>query len=325
MILLTTGCDQFQGLIGKKNSIASVPERTEYKIGKTGIELEFIKNIPPSEVLEESSIQVGVKVHNNGAYKVRDGKLALHRLNPKLLVEEPGELLVNVPILDIYKQELEGKSKFNPEGAFYNAFFNLKAGKIALEKRYEDVQFTVIACYKYNTEASVDICINPNIFDAETIVEKVCDANQKHSLSAGQGAPIEVTSVDQKTTKSIGDRIKTTFEIEINNVGGGMVKSYDSYAKSCGGTTSVDDVSKLVDTDAVVILKDISFSRYTKGDMDCSPKDTLQMKKGEKNKIVCSIDVEKEQSAYTTPLKIELEYGYVNQKTGSVKIMQMPK
>ena len=173
IVFSVIGCDKLKSMVpGRKTDASSIPVRTDYRTGKKGLELDTLKNAPPSEVMEEDDFQIGIKVQNKGAYKLTEGKLALHRLKPKLILAE-GEQLTNIEIKDPYEAELEGKNRFNPEGTFYNKFFKVKAGEIATEKRYDDAQFTVIGCYKYKTEASVDICINPHLYETETVVEKV--------------------------------------------------------------------------------------------------------------------------------------------------------
>lgn len=162
-------------------------------------------------------------------------------------------------------------------------------------------------CYYYTTFAAPLVCIDP---DPYSDVRKVCNPRQL-SFSGSQGAPVAITSIEQEA----GPR-SSTFRINIQNVGRGEV--YDPGQLQKCSPYIADRVSPRDKN--VVVLGDIRIGNQRL--IDCTPKGVIRLQNG-RGTITCNYPYEYRgmQSAYETPLYIELWYGYseTEQRTLNIK------
>ncbi|MCH8003395.1 MAG: hypothetical protein IH934_02090 [Nanoarchaeota archaeon] len=224
---------------------------------------------------------------------------------------------------------LQPASEINPKGGFDSTEFEgkIKADKIIVDQ-YDPV-ILATACYPYFTKASPTVCIDP--FPFEHREEKVCEIGSV-TLSS-QGAPIAVTKVEQEAATG-----KIQFKIHIKNVGDGDV---------IWNKDTSEDISKL---DGLLnrcsplgggILKRKDFDRVQLesikiGNVDmfkerkCSPfadgtDNIVKLFNGE-GFVICTLNVRdlgSIQSAYTSPLNIELRYAYRSTISKQIKISKL--
>ncbi len=194
-----------------------------YFTGKEGVVAKFLDGSPPETVYVGKQFQVALDVENKGAYDT----------TPYAFFVGFDEKLLNIPKSFSGIGELKGKSKRRPQGdrklvrvgTSYTP--NLPDNTDLLQ----DIPIKLILCYSYKTRASLKVCIDPNPASG---TEKVCKPSTI-TISAGQGAPIAVTSVKEEA--SIGTAF---FEITIRNVGGGTVIKNEKVS-NCIETTYVDE------------------------------------------------------------------------------------
>lgn len=172
-----------------------------------------------------------------------------------------------------------------------------------------DVTLFFTTCYGYTTFATPIVCIDPDPFSQN---EKACRVGQV-KMTSSQGAPVAVTRVYQEA-----GRFSSTFLIEIQNVGRGDVY-YPGDLELCSpyypgfvGPQSQD----------LVLVGDVRIGNRR---LTCTP-DTYNVKlRNGRGQITCRYDYEftSAKSAYTTPLTIELWYGYSEVQRRNLRIKRV--
>ena len=321
LLILTYGCK------GKKSTEKSLEE---IRTGTEGIALSFLPNAPPTTIhieqgapIEANAFDVVLEIRNKGAYPQPNegtgglgpsfGKVFLSGYDPTIITLESKDGKSG----DLSKLALEGKSTINPNGGQDILGFN---GKILAEnlnvEKYEPTLLAT-ACYYYFTIAGPSVCIDPNPYS--TVKEKkVCEV-QDTSLSS-QGAPIAVTRIDEEAFAT-----KTQFRITIKNAGNGDVLKADAASNKCdpSGTQKItrEDVDKV----------NLMWVKIADKALMCGPfaeapqKNTgglIRLINGE-GFVICELpssEYSNKISAYTTPLLIQLSYGYRNSIEKKIQI-----
>jgi hypothetical protein len=220
----------------------------------------------------------------------------------------------------LFGKELTARSSINPQGGFLTVEFegNIAANNLQVEQYDPTILATI--CYPYKTIAGPNVCVDPDPFDDKQ--EKVCRLGS-HSLTS-QGAPIAVKTIDQEASSN-----KLRFKIVIENVGNGDVIKPDSMDK-CGGTgdnrLKRDDFDLVELTQAKVGTIDLLSDS---GNSKCGPfakqgTKLIRLFDGE-GFVICSVDKNEipVSTAYTTPLNIELSYGYRSTTSKSISIKKL--
>ena len=314
----------------------------EFARGPEGLVMEFVPNYPqdkfivskPKTAGEGEPISILVEVRNKGTYPPQEdtdpgdgdepvifgfGKIHLSGFDTSIIQmkdDEGNEKLSQI----ITENKIGGSflylpaaSSVNPLGGIDTAEFN---GFIKADKIFDSYNPTILvtACYPYFTKSTPTVCIDPEPFD--TRQEKVCNIGSQ--TVPNQGAPVAVTRIDQEAAAG-----KIQFKITIKNVGNGDV-IWDKE-----GLSKIDDLLSRCDPNEGGRLDRKDFDRVQLkkvkiGDEDllnigkCSPfadditytTHLIRLFDGE-GFIICTYDVpDTVQSAYTTPIDIELRYAY---------------
>ncbi len=323
LIIFSFGCQRKSdgpGPSDRKDPIT--PSEMDYHKGTKALTMKFIENQPPNEVWEGTPFQIALDIKNEGATDIAG-------------VDEGLLYISGFKYINVNREKsfsLEGKDQFNPEGGFGVVTFPAEA--VQIDDRDQTDSFVITACYKYKTEAGVDICINPNVLDIAKIKEGECKPNTV-SASGGQGAPITVTKIEQeyipiKIPAQAGDtrETKVLFKIHIANRGDGKVVSYDAYEKKCRQTGAGLDAEKELN---VVRVKDVRFSEYALDTaigaeyrIDCTgfkdpSKREIKIPISKDLVMTCSATLYGD-NAYISPLTVELEYGYNQYLTKAITV-----
>ncbi len=297
-------------IVGCGSTSSSRQPEENYRTGSQGISLSFMQNMPPSKVYDDEALPILLEIHNRGATDVTGGMGRVY------LSGFDDSIITDISTIGEPIEGLEGRGFYNPEGD--EDILEFEGNVRDLESRNIDkVQATILAtvCYPYQTIANPTVCIDPDPYSLSA-EEKVCDFNSV-SMSSTQGAPVAVTRVDAEAAKG-----KTKFKIYISNVGGGMViKDGLGYLDKCNPHHSenlaFDEINQVALTD--VVIGDVSI----KG--SCKPlnNDFIRLKSGGETYIICTLDG-LTGSAYTTPLRVVLDYGYRSSISRSLEIVQTP-
>ena len=177
-------------------------------------------------------------------------------------------------------------------------------------ERYEPTLLATV-CFDYITIAGPSVCIDPDPY-ATIKQKKVCEASSISLTS--QGAPVAVVKVDTEAFAA-----KTQFKITIKNVGNGEVLKGRAEGEGMIEKCNPFGTSKLAREDInKVFLEEIKLGNI---DLQCWPFADEEVKgstgyirllNGE-GSIICEIvedNYASKNSAYTSPLRIKLSYGY---------------
>jgi len=317
-------------------------DNTKFERGNSGLVMGFLHNFPQERFIvgnEDEDVVVALNIKNIGTYPsvtsknnlaIEEdifslGKIYLSGFDDDIL--KMGELVGTSGAGADAMQFVEKKSKslselflqptspINPEGGFDTAEFvgKIIANKIIIDEYEPTILAT--ACYPYFTKANPTVCIDPHPFDNRQ--EKVCQIGST-SLSS-LGAPIAVTRIEQEAATG-----KIQFKIHIKNVGGGDVIWDKEIGNLAGRRGLLDRCSPL--GGGILNRKDfdrVQLEKVEIGNVDmlkeglCSPfsdgtDNIVKLFDGE-GFVICTLnvaDLGSVQSAYTTPLNIEIRYAY---------------
>jgi hypothetical protein len=303
IMLVVSGC---AGLPGRQKE----PD-IGYRRGSRGIVMKFLPNFPRPRMYDNEPFEVMLEIRNRGSYDVGFGydRVYLSGFDIGIIT---GIAVSGKP----FSTGLEGASQYNPEGGYDTIDFR---GTIAplQRKNIDSYPATILAtaCYSYKTIASENVCIDPDPFSPGA-ERKVCIPGP---VGFGtQGAPIAVSNVDVEAAPRT-----TRFKIQISNVGGGTVfKSGGDYLSKCSPYHSAG--LQYNDVDYVTLSKvEVAGTVITSS---CKPADNqrnVRLTNGQAT-VFCELGGVRAGPTYTTPLTIELDYGYRSTITRSIEIIQIP-
>ena len=277
LVLISLGCKRFT------TPDIEEPEVIEYHKGTQGLEMSLIKNLPPGEIIEGGEFVIGLELRNKGAYDIKDGRISIYGF-------EDGYVAIFQP--DMYFN-IEGKKPGFPEGGY--EILNFEAKNIAIPEIAEkySAPFTISAYYNYQTEAGIEVCINPNLYSYIRTKETVCEP-ETITTSGGQGAPVAVTKVEEQFSP-LGGSIKVNFVIHFADKGDGKVV----------GGVRINEVR----------LSNVPISCET---------DYIELKGKEEKYILCTTETLPSAGSYIAPLSIKLSYDYTSKidKTLNVRALR---
>jgi hypothetical protein len=176
---------------------------------------------------------------------------------------------------------------------------------------YFNLPYQIKSCYSYTTFVSPMVCVDPNPFSAE---KKVC-TSQGFAWGGTQGAPVAVTSVQQTNTGR-----EVLLDITIKNVGPGRVWDV-GYLEACSPYYPGSVKPSMLDTVY------IGFAYIGNAPLDCTNFYKVRLDPNTKTaKVMCRYDISNADdigSAYATPLKMELWYGYEETISSQVMIRRL--
>jgi len=275
------------------------PQATDFRYGTEGLYMNFVPNLPPPRLFDNQALDVLIQVENRGTSNIADGMLYLSGFDPAIVTGiSSGQ---RIPLL-------EGRGPFMPQGAIDAVSFKGRIASLS-GQRIDKYPATLLAtaCYSYETVATAQVCIDPNPF-APTRQQKVCTPAPVGTGS--QGAPVAVTTVEVDPAPG-----KTRFRIGIQSVGGGDVfRPQTSVLAKCSpysGGLGFDDVD-------YIQVVGVSVSGVS---IECRPLDQgyLRLTNGQ-GQLFCETTQLTQQTAYLTPLNIQLRYGYRQSMSVPVEI-----
>ncbi len=279
----------------KKDTRTLTTKDIDFHKGIEGIVIKFLQNSPPPRVFQDQDIIINVHAENKGAHDSEFARLFISGFEKAALQgnwQDGSETSVDLTLSGLFR----GKSQTSPEGSIDIKSYIAKASvPISSADKYV-ANILVTSCYSYKTQANPIVCIDPDPFSVVK-KDKVCEVRDVSLTS--QGAPIAVTRVEEE----VGNN-KVFFRIFIRNVGDGKVMKPDAVLDKCPFGIDILDINK-------VHVNSVSIPSLT---LDrCEPsldKDVILI--NGQGFIFCSFNlpIDKQQTSYTTPLNIELSYGY---------------
>jgi len=294
LCLLLVAC---QGFGGSKTT--QTPQ--DFRFGTEGLSMSFMPNLPPPRVFENQPLTIMLRVENRGTFSLRQGdaQIYLSGFDTRIITGIPGTGKSVPP--------LEGRSQYVPQGGFDVVTFDSTIASLTgLRADKFDAPLVAKACYKYETQAGGQVCIDPVPFTASR-TQKVCTPGV---VSLGsQGAPIAVSAIGVEANPG-----RTRFAITVQNVGGGDVFLQKDMAKcspSSGGFSYTD-------IDAVELV-DVSVAG-TSVKQSCRPvnNNIVRLVNGQAT-IYCELPTQGQQ-AYVSSMNVYLRYGYSQSVSTRVEI-----
>jgi hypothetical protein len=286
-----------------------VPINVDYRTGTKGVEMTFLKNAPPDQVLDGIPVNLGIQLENKGAADVEDGILVLTTEQDYLVVDQWMKTYGYMEIDENRIQfSLTGITEVNPKGE--RTIATARGNTLDLEPQTETHTTTIIAscCYPYKTLLSDSICVDTDLYDQKS-VSKVCKVTSKSYSS--QGAPIAVTRIDTLMLQSdVEEYVLPQFSIRIDNVGKGTPYDSERTGDACSSYALLPEEVNVVKVKAALDGKALS----------CIP-EKLKLR-GEGDTVRCTLakGMEKQAGNYVGAIVVELDYGYMSTISKKVEI-----
>jgi hypothetical protein len=310
LVMSLSGCG---GLGGYDDDVTSMTP--DYHVGSQGVYMRFYEKAPPTVIYDsttaaEAEIQVIVELHNQGAYDLEgsDGVYMYLGGYDNLIIDLANDYGQAIPLL--------GRSIYNSEGEIALAEWPSAAGGgsgvINMPEstdRYQPL-LQATACYRYVTEASPIVCVSPDPYSITT--EQACRPGVVRGNMGSQGAPVAVTHLDAEVIPG-----EIAFKISISNVGPGRVIDRSAVSGVCP--------YQLEYTHLNYVDYEITFQGQTAtsgGGGACQP-DRVRLSNGQ-GIIFCRFSTDSAQeSAYESPVLINLDYGYMDSITTQLDIRRI--
>ena len=324
-IFLLAGC---KGFTTEKHPITNVDI---YK-GTDALKMDFLKNAPPKEVFEDTLFKAAIELRNNGAFDIKSGYLTLTLEDDYVSIDEWPVKKPLVAIEGCVRMifELEGKSLINTEGDYDITEITLKAKKMEKDELSETHATSILAtaCYAYQPKATETVCIDTDIHKLRGM-EKACAIDEKGKSLASQGAPVAITKIETEMLPKDDNSISPHFIIQIKNKGNGVVIGYDKVREACSYGPIQDDDFNRVEVKVYLSKKDKEGEEGKQ--LDCDPeleginagKARLKDNKEDSIRSVLDEGIDKNLGTYSTPLYIELNYGYTSTISEEVTIKKI--
>ena len=265
--------------------------------GTDGLALAFIKNAPPENVFEQSTFPIAIDLKNKGASDIENGVFAMGF--EKEYVDTSGKDPKSV-------FNLKGKSIFNLNGDEKFIELNAKAKQVGSQSETHPSTIFATACYPYKTILGTSVCIDTDIFGTK-LRNKACEVKDL-LFNNGQGAPVAITKIESKMLPVEDESmIKPQFIIHIENKGNGEVIKSEKIGSVC-----TNEPLDFRDFNIIQIKASLSENEKLNCNID-GTETTAESRLRQKKSIArCTLEngIQRNIDAYTSPLRIELDYGY---------------
>jgi hypothetical protein len=283
VLLLVAGCSGYTGIGQAPNT------DEEHQTGVRELTYYFHPDTPPREMLQETQSEIVVVLENKGASDISDGVVSL-------IAEQSYLSIVGA---SNRRFSLEGRNKYNPEGESDRFSFLVRSSTLDRQSQRHELQVLATVCYDYSTEIDEVVCIDPDPYGQPIDgIKKICKMSD--ISSSGQGAPIVITKIDMSVINERDGRIVPIFDIHIENKGNGEVVAAEDASQLCSGVPLRPETFNKVSIYGVLADEPL----------ECNTR-TVNLV-GKKATVRCTLPygIDPYAGAYTTPLHIQLSYGY---------------
>lgn len=290
-LFLLSSCSTMKGLFGgDKESPTNI--NTNFNKGTQGLEIGFVENMPPSTMKVGDSFQVQIALKNNGASDITRGEWVFTNLEHSYMGVKSTR--------DFF--DLSGRSLRNSEGGFELITLDGNNLGIPTNKKKESFIFDVQACYNYHTKASAQICLN-SLTDKDA-GKSACEIKDT-KLDGGQGGPIALTKIEQRSTVVDSSSYQNHFLLYIKNVGEGKVSEPKDANFRCGiGFIRFNDIENIY-VEVSLAGQNIT-SNCRKPQLDTKDPTLMTM--------FCYYETETNIPGYYTLLTVDMNYYYVSKE-----------
>jgi hypothetical protein len=281
----------------------------QVQTGSEGVKVEIIQGYPPTTMYDQNELVALLEVKNKGNHDLDPGNCFVQAtgFDPNIITGglETGFDRPHSCAEGLSGDPLEGKNIYNTEGGFNQIEFHSPSVILPTGVFEYNPTLQFNTCYRYETTANPQVCIDPLFFQVNR-EQKTCQVRDI-SMGGGQGGPVGVSNVAVDMVGSKG-----IFEITVRNFGTGIVFDPNVNLRSCNPSRT--------DNDKVEYIVELSGG----SPIDCKPRDNVLRMSNNQGKIVCSFNIGNT-PAYETPLRINLQYGYLESYEQALKIVKTPE
>ncbi|GEM_PF-1121056 len=265
-----------------------LPSSTSFtRSGTEGIIVKFLADAPPAQAYPESQFTIGMEFENRGT---ADVSRPLYLLS----VDEEFIQTLNQPKS---LSRLRGRNIYNTRGDVAIRSVDAITLPLAAQSQNQQASVRVTLCYPYKTEAFATVCVDSDPLGLRKGI-KACTPGVQ-GLSASQGAPVAVRQVQASMIPN-EDGVLPQFVITVANVGTGQVFAQQRVTEACS--------SKPIKSEELNVVQLHAF--LGEQELMCEPS-LLHL--GQESTTRCqAADVLQNTGAFTSPLRITLDYGYTS-------------
>lgn len=269
--------------------------------GIDGLEMSFIEDEPPEEVLdnEEETFYITVLLENEGEFDIPEGGIVgtLSGINQEAFSLKHMSYKSAFPL---WGKQKEGD--FIREGEQQEFDFGEASYK---EDLLADFSTTIVAdiCYRYGTIAAGTLCLKRDVVKTERKATRrdICLTKNDEVELENSAAPIQVTSMKQQPSST--NAIRFIFVVE--NKGEGIVYQPNAITDFCGYDEDIkeDEVYVTVTSPSKKVKPECST-------LDDKDEGAIRLIDGKKQ-VVCTIDTsDLQRTAYNDLIYVHLDYFY---------------
>ena len=259
-----------------------------------GLEVSFVSDEPPESVFDNNlgpTIRITLNLKNKGDYTIPKGKVVASLSGiPQNAWGISSMNVISTRSIEGLQEEDGGETGAEEELTFGDARYK--------EDLKVDFKTDIIAdaCYYYETDAAVSLCLKENPLEKEED-EEACDITS--SLTAENSiSPIQISNVNQRGVGE--DEVRVSFDVE--EKGSGDVYENDAFTSSCSGQ---NDKKNKLKVKVFATEQDLSIECSTLEDKSEGVVKLVDAKKT----VNCIIKTSGlQEGAFKTPLQINLAY-----------------
>ncbi|MFT4325949.1 MAG: hypothetical protein ACMXYK_00425 [Candidatus Woesearchaeota archaeon] len=272
------------------------PSTRSYRTGNSALEMRVLQQ-GVTDVYEGDPFEVLIEFFNRGTTDIANGEFFVSGFDLNFMRLSLDPKFINIP----------GKSQFDPEGR-NSQILVIRGTNVRLPANSDrfDQNIKVTACYDYTSFATADICVDPDP-NGRRVTRQTCTMTP---VSPGpQGHPVVVTRVEP-----IVSRNDFRLNIEFANQGGGIV-----YDRSLTPQQCFMALDAFQDKDRVHVVR-VDFGGRA---LTCTPSGAIRLIDGRgRVSCTCTNCIAEYMDAFRTQVSIELDYGYRNEITKSVRVLE---
>lgn len=288
------------GLLTACGSSTSIPTNDQYRTGYSGLQIQFVRNNPPVELIETIPFAVALQVHNRGPFDVKNAFLVLSYDTDYVGMAS-----------DTKSISLEGRNIYNPQGESRAYFFQAETRKLDAESQRRKVPIIASLCYVYESLLTDVICLDKGYETGQDRGRVICTPQDKRY--SGQGGPVGISSLDITILPNEETQYaKVYLDMVVTHSGNGIIVQPDAYKQACTSGTPSESINK-------VLVKSAALSDFP---LVCS--DQYVTLRNNQARLRCESTHEINIAAFpfNAPVYLELEYGYVDSVTTNVEIIR---
>lgn len=251
-----------------------------------GLSLRF--DYAPSRIYSGDGLELSLEYSNYGDHDIVDGKFVLSGYDSSFISLSPNPV----------DFEIDGKDPAYNIPVTQTQLFSASHVRMPQNTEQFDQTIKLSACYTYATHVQANICIDPN---PDSVEDKTCRTTQVDILP--QSAPIKVTGIEVNTRNN-----RAIFKIDISNVGSGDVFNPDDIYY-CPSRLERDVFDKV----------DVINAKFSGHTLSCDPGNPVRLVNGH-GFVYCSYEGNLGVDAYQTVLTLDVQYGYRQTLTHSLRV-----